>query len=58
MYLKTLSSSAVDLSKETKNLLNVVMNCAVTIPGKGKEDKTGGQNFGFCESFYTYSVMK
>ena len=31
MYLKTLSSSAVDLSKETKNLLNVVMNCAVTI---------------------------
>ena len=31
MYLKTLSLSAVDLSKETKTLLDVVMNCAVTI---------------------------
>ena len=30
----------------------------MNIPGKGKEDKTGGQNFGFCESFYTYNVMK
>ena len=51
MYLKTLSSFV-------KCCDELCCDYHMNIPGKGKEDKTGGQNFGFCESFYTYNVTK